>query len=122
MRLYCGQCTMQLTSTPLVDVAAKSVSWVEEQPLMRDDQIMDANGTDYQFDVEITHFVSTNCLQLVDHEDSHRLHGCCGPSMTDHYNQVCAKCKLEIGVLFADCMWPHFTAINMKRLDTQPKW
>lgn len=122
MRLYCGQCTLQLTSTPLVGVAAKSVSWVDEQPLMRNDQIMDAEGSGFHFDVEITHFVSTDCLQLINHEDSLRLQGCCGPSMTNKYNQVCAKCKCEIGVLYADCIGPHFTAINMKRLDTYPKW
>ena len=113
---------MQLTSTPLVDVSAKSVSWVDEQALMRDDQIMDADGTGFHFDVKVTHFVSTNCLQLINHQDVNRLVGCCGPSMTKQYNQVCAKCKLEIGVLFADCIGPHFTAINIKRLDTQPKW
>ena len=122
MRLYCGQCTLQLTSTPLNDVAAKSVSWVDEQPLVRDDQIMVAKGTRFIFDVAVTHFVSTDCLQLIDHHDSLRLQGCCGPSMTKQYNQVCPKCKLEIGVIFADCMGPHFTAINIDRLDTKPKW
>lgn len=103
-------------------VAAKSVTWVDEQPLVRDDQIMEAVRNGIHFNVEVTHFVSSDCLQLVDHKDSFRLQGCCGPSSTEKYNQVCAKCKLEIGVLFADCIWPHFTAINMNRLDTKPNW
>ena len=113
---------MQLTSTELVDVEAKSVSWRDAQPLLRADQIMVADGAGFQFEVSVTHFVSTNCLQLIDHQDGLRLQGCCGPSMTNKYNQVCSKCKLEVGTLFADCFAPHFTAINMDLLGTQPKW
>ena len=113
---------MQLNSTPLVAVEAKSVSWRDAQQLLRDDQIMVADDAGFQFEVLVTHFVSTNCLQLIDHQDGLRLQVCCGPSMTNKYNQVCSKCKFEVGVLFADCFAPHFTAINMDLLDTRPKW
>ena len=122
MRLYCGQCTLQLTSTPLKAVEAKSVCPVDGGELMHADQIMEAPHFGFQFGVPVTHYVGTECLLLDDHEDGSRLQGCCGPSATSKYNQVCSKCKHEIGIPYADCIGPHFTAINMERLDTQPKW
>ena len=122
MRLYCGQCTLQLTSTPLEAVESRGVCPVDGRELMRVNQIMVAPDFGFEFGVPITHYVGTKCLLLADHEDGRRLQGCCGPGSTSKYNQVCSQCKQEIGVLYADCIGPHFTAINIERLNTQPKW
>ncbi len=128
MDVFCDRCDAKLTRTPLSHANLNSAGSGDSKELLSDGEYLLADEIDLMSSfigmepVLITHYVSTTCLLLVDHHDGFRFQGCCGPSRTDKYNQVCWKCKYQIGVMIADCMGEHFTAINMERLNTQPKW
>ncbi|MDB4778006.1 hypothetical protein OAG68_00955 [bacterium] len=120
--LFCGQCCEKLSRHPLQHGDAKMVMIHDARPLISEGKYLLAEELSYEFPVPITHFVDMNSMLLVDHPDDKRLTGCCGPGFTDKYNQVCWKCRLEIGILYADCIGSHFLAINTNRLTKQPKW
>lgn len=123
MDLYCDQCNEKLTRVPLAHVDFKLLRPIDEQPLLADGQFLLAEEFDCSdFGVPITHIVSTTALCLVNHTDENRFVGCCGFGKTDKYNQVCWKCKYEIGIIYTDCIAPQFTAINLDRLSQKPKW
>ncbi len=127
MDLFCDRCDAKLTRNPLSHADLNSAGGGHKEELLSDgeyllaDEIDLMSFTDKQ-PVLITHYVSTTCLRLIDHHDAFRFQGCCGPGQTHKYNQVCWKCKYQIGVIIADCLGPHFTAINMERLNMRPKW
>ena len=122
MELYCGTCNEKLTRIAITETEHDSLAHVDGEEAVPEFKFVLSENFDFVFPIKVTHVVSTNCLRLVNHTDAKLLHGCCGPSTMEKYNQVCPKCSEPIGVIFADCWAPHFTAFNADKLVTRPKW
>jgi hypothetical protein len=121
---YCRQCCELLVRRPLEHGNAKLIISHNhnDAPLVNKGEFLLFEELDYSITVPLTHFVDMDSMNLIDHKDETRLNGCCGPGFTEKYNQVCCNCKLEIGVIYADCMGSHFLAINAEQLTVTPKW
>ena len=122
MELYCGACNEKLTHRPIAKAERNALRSVDGEEALPDDRYVLPDDFDFILTLEVTHIVSTKCLRVVHSSDALRQRGCCGPSMMEEYNQVCPKCSEPVGVIFADCWAPHFTAINADKLLTKPKW
>ncbi len=122
MKLYCKKCNYLLTSLKLEKSELKQICLIDEKELLQDRKYIEANRIDYSFEIPIDYLINSKSISLKDHKDSIRLQGCCGPGNFGVLNQVCPKCKFEIGVLIADCWTPRFIGIDKSKISEKPLW
>lgn len=122
MELYCKTCNQKLTVLELHPVSSDEANWEDKAPLIGPGCYLNANETDIHFEKQIDFLVNQQSVVLHDHPDRSRLTGCCGPGDLSVLNQVCPKCRAEIGVIVADCWLPHFVGISGETVSEEPLW
>ena len=122
MELYCKKCNNLLTQTPLKKSTFKEVKFIDEEELLQNGKYIEASKIDYNFEIPIDYFVNTESILLENHKDTIRLQGCCGPGEFGKLNQVCPRCKFEIGILIADCWTSRFIGIDESKVSKKPLW
>ncbi len=53
---------------------------------------------------------------LINHADTNRFSGCCGPSPDGLCNKICRTCKAEIGRETTECIFPHYVQVNAEQV------
>ncbi|WP_025740577.1 hypothetical protein [Aquimarina pacifica] len=122
MELYCKKCKYRIHSRALQESKYIDVQYGDGQELLPAWEYVRTDKANYNFDFPIKYLVHSKSLLLIDHEDSLRFQGCCGPSQFGELNQVCPQCKNEIGILVADCWTSHFIGIDETKVTLQPIW
>lgn len=122
MELYCKNCNTLLTLSPLIKSNYKELTFIDEKELLNDNKYILASEAEFNFEIPIEYLINTNGILLSDHKDLSRFNGCCGPSEFGKLNQICTKCKFEIGVLIADCWTPRFIGIDINKVSKKPLW
>lgn len=122
MDLYCKTCNERLTNAPLKQAVSVGLLTKDQEPLLEEGTFVLAEEVKMDGLKHAKYLVSTDALFTLDHKDSTRHSGCCGPSGTFGPNQVCPKCASEIGSLHADCIGPHFVSILGDKVSEDPIW
>lgn len=122
MDLYCKQCNYKLTPHSLKEAISKELSYIDEEELLKEGMYISTIEADYFFNISIDYLLNSKSTVLIDHQDSTRFNGCCGPSEFGKLNQICPQCKSEIGVLIADCWTSRFIGIDSNKVSKKPLW
>ncbi|WP_272149249.1 hypothetical protein [Tenacibaculum aiptasiae] len=121
MKLYCKKCNYLLVEG-LVKAINKEVIYADEYDLIPIGKYI-INNNIWNFEnLEITYLLNVNNINLKNHYNHTKMQGCCGPSGVDGLNQLCPKCKQEVGVLVADCYTPYFIGIDKNKVSERPVW
>jgi hypothetical protein len=122
MQLYCKKCNYKLTPDGLELIPSNQANLKDGKDLIDPGLYINASEIDITFGQPIDFLINTASVNLNDHPDPSRLHGCCGPGNLTVLNQVCPQCSAEIGVIIEDCWLPHFIGISADAVSKEPLW
>jgi hypothetical protein len=122
MELFCNKCNAKLTRSPLDEADPKTLNYTDQEELLPEGKYFLAENSEIHFNVEITYLVNTKSMRIMNHSDSSKLSGCCGPGDLGTLNQVCSTCGHEVGLIVGDCWIPHFIGISQNATRLEPLW
>lgn len=122
MQLYCKKCNHKLTVSELQLAKPGEANMDDQADLIGPGLYLKASEIDIHFEQSIDFLLNKKSVKLQNHKDRKRLQGCCGPGDLSVLNQVCPTCSAEIGVLVADCWFPHFVGICGGAVSEEALW
>ncbi len=122
MKLYCKKCNHILTNNLLEESEIKNLKYDDQEELLLLNKYIEVSKTDFWFNIPIKYLIHSKSIQLKNHTNKSRLHGCCGPSNFGNLNQVCPTCNFDIGTLISDCCFPIFVGVDENKVSLKPLW